>query len=61
MPMLTAAQNVELPLLLTKLGSSRRRAQVAAVLDIVGLSDRAKHYPRSFRVASNSAWLSLGP
>ena len=46
MPMLTAAQNVELPLLLTKLGASRRRAQVAAVLDIVGLSDRAKHYPR---------------
>jgi putative ABC transport system ATP-binding protein len=46
MPMLTAAQNVELPLLLTKLSASRRRAQVAAVLDIVGLSDRAKHYPR---------------
>jgi putative ABC transport system ATP-binding protein len=46
MPMLTAAQNVELPLLLTKLGAASRRSQVASVLDLIGLSDRARHYPR---------------
>ncbi|EJW12877.1 Methionine ABC transporter ATP-binding protein [Rhodovulum sp. PH10] len=46
MPMLTAAQNVELPLLLTRLGGRERRAHVAAALEVVGLADRAKHYPR---------------
>jgi putative ABC transport system ATP-binding protein len=46
MPMLTAQQNVELPLLLTKLGSGQRRAHVEAALKIVNLADRAKHYPR---------------
>jgi putative ABC transport system ATP-binding protein len=45
-PVLTAAQNVELPLLLTRLGAARRRQQVATALALVGLSDRAKHYPR---------------
>lgn len=46
MPMLTAAQNVELPLLLTKLGKAERRQHVETALTIVRLADRAKHYPR---------------
>jgi len=46
MPVLTAAQNVELPLLLTNLGRKARRANVATALELVGLSDRAGHYPR---------------
>jgi putative ABC transport system ATP-binding protein len=45
-PVLTAERNVELPLLLTGLSRSERRRHVAAALAIVGLSDRAKHYPR---------------
>src|SRR6185369_1040335 len=46
MPMLTAQQNVELPLLLTKLNSSKRRQHVETALKVVNLADRAKHYPR---------------
>ncbi len=46
MPVLTAAQNVELPLLLTTLGRRDRRRNVATALELVGLSDRAGHYPR---------------
>jgi len=46
MPILTAAQNVELPLLLTKLSPKKRRENVATALQIVGLADRAKHRPR---------------
>jgi putative ABC transport system ATP-binding protein len=46
MPMLTAAQNVELPLLLTKLAKSERQRHVETALQIVKLADRAKHYPR---------------
>jgi putative ABC transport system ATP-binding protein len=46
MPMLTAAQNVELPLLLTPLRKAQRRAHVETALTVVGLADRAKHYPR---------------
>jgi len=46
MPMLTAAQNVELPLLLTKLKKKERRHHVETALSVVNLSDRAKHYPR---------------
>ena len=46
MPVLTAAQNVELPLLLTKLSSKERQRNVAVALDLVGLGDRRKHYPR---------------
>jgi putative ABC transport system ATP-binding protein len=46
MGMLTAAQNVELPLLLTKLGKAQRRQRVGTALEIVRLADRAKHYPR---------------
>jgi putative ABC transport system ATP-binding protein len=46
MPMLTAAQNVELPLLLTKLARKERAARVATALSVVNLADRLKHYPR---------------
>lgn len=45
MPVLTAYENVELPLLLTKLSRSERRRQVETALSIVGLADRMKHYP----------------
>ncbi len=46
LPALTAERNVELPLLLTALGSAARKKNVATALDVVGLSDRARHYPR---------------
>jgi len=42
---LTAYQNVELPLLLTRLGKSERRRHVEAALSIVGLADRMRHFP----------------
>jgi putative ABC transport system ATP-binding protein len=45
-PVLTAYQNVELPLLLTKLSKSERRSHVETALSIVGLADRMDHYPR---------------
>jgi putative ABC transport system ATP-binding protein len=45
-PVLTAFQNVELPLLLTKLSASERRKHVETALSVVGLADRMKHYPR---------------
>src|SRR5260221_12693173 len=45
-PVLTAYQNVELPLLLTKLSSADRRKHVETVLSVVGLHDRIHHYPR---------------
>src|SRR5213592_3064805 len=45
-PVLTAYQNVELPLLLTKLSKSERRKHVETALAVVGLSDRMHHYPR---------------
>jgi putative ABC transport system ATP-binding protein len=45
-PVLTAYENVELPLLLTKLSRAQRRKQVELALSIVGLSDRMTHYPR---------------
>jgi putative ABC transport system ATP-binding protein len=46
MPMLTAAQNVELPLLLTRLNGKERAARVNTALSVVGLADRVKHRPR---------------
>jgi putative ABC transport system ATP-binding protein len=46
LPVLTAAKNVELPLLLTKLSSADRKRRVQTALTVVGLGDRAKHYPR---------------
>ncbi|MBM3858777.1 MAG: ABC transporter ATP-binding protein [Verrucomicrobia bacterium] len=45
-PVLTAFENVELPLLLTSLSSSERRAHVEAALELVGLADRMRHLPR---------------
>jgi putative ABC transport system ATP-binding protein len=45
LPILSAAANVELPLLLTNLSRSQRHAHVKAALEIVGLSDRASHKP----------------
>ncbi len=45
-PVLTAFENVELPLLLTSLSRKRRRDQVRTALRVVGLSDREDHYPR---------------
>jgi putative ABC transport system ATP-binding protein len=45
-PVLTAFENVELPLLLTKLSKVERRNHVLTALNLVGLSDRADHYPR---------------
>ncbi len=45
-PVLTAAENVELPLLLTRLSRTQRRKQVETALEVVGLADRAKHLPR---------------
>jgi len=46
LPVLTAAQNVELPLLLTNLSGRERDERVKIALDVVGLGDRASHYPR---------------
>ncbi len=45
-PVLTAFENVELPLLLTSLSKSERRKHVDTALALVGLTDRARHYPR---------------
>jgi putative ABC transport system ATP-binding protein len=46
LPVLTAEKNVELPLLLTSLSGAERRQHAATALGVVGLSDRARHYPR---------------
>src|ERR671919_1014132 len=46
LPVLTAARNVELPLLLTRLSSADRKRRVQTALSVVGLGDRANHYPR---------------
>lgn len=45
LPVLSAARNVELPLLLTDLNASQRARHVAAALAVVGLADRARHRP----------------
>jgi putative ABC transport system ATP-binding protein len=46
MPVLTAIENVELPLLLTSLGRAERRKRAETALRVVGLSERMNHYPR---------------
>jgi putative ABC transport system ATP-binding protein len=46
LPVLTAERNVELPLLLTGLSRADRKRRVATALGVVGLGDRARHYPR---------------
>jgi putative ABC transport system ATP-binding protein len=45
-PVLSAVENVELPLLLTKLSGSQRRQRALTALKVVGLADRSKYYPR---------------
>jgi putative ABC transport system ATP-binding protein len=45
-PVLTAVENVELPLLLTKLSKKQRRERAMTALKVVGLADRSHHYPR---------------
>ena len=45
-PVLTAYENIEMPLLLLKMSSSERRKRVEIALEAVGLTDRATHYPR---------------
>ncbi len=45
-PVLTALQNVELPLLLVKMSGAERKKRAATALELVGLGDRLKHYPR---------------
>ena len=45
-PVLTAFQNVELPLMLTKLSKAERRKHIETALDVVGMPDRMNHYPR---------------
>ena len=45
-PVLTALQNVELPLMLTKLSKAERRKHIETALGVVGLADRMNHYPR---------------
>ncbi|HEY3817558.1 MAG TPA: ABC transporter ATP-binding protein [Polyangiaceae bacterium] len=46
LPVLTALENVELPLLLTSLGSAERKKRAQTALRVVGLEDRTQHYPR---------------
>jgi putative ABC transport system ATP-binding protein len=46
LPVLTAFENVELPLLLTSLSKAERKKHVELVLDVVGLGDRMHHYPK---------------
>jgi putative ABC transport system ATP-binding protein len=46
LPVLTAERNVDLPLLLTKLSRAERKKRVGIALKVVGLADRAKHYPK---------------
>jgi putative ABC transport system ATP-binding protein len=46
MPVLTAERNVELPLLLTNLSAAQRKKSVAVALEVVGLTDRARHKPK---------------
>jgi putative ABC transport system ATP-binding protein len=45
-PVLTALENVELPLLLVKMSGKERRQRATTALELVGLGDRVKHYPR---------------
>ena len=47
LPVLTAERNVELPLLLTHLSKAQRKQHVKVALDVVGLSHRVDHYPRT--------------
>jgi len=63
-PVLTAAENVELPLLLERLSRRERRERALLALKVVGLADRSQHYPRQLsggqeqRVAIARAFVS---
>jgi putative ABC transport system ATP-binding protein len=46
LPVLTAEKNVELPLLLTRLSKAERKKRAGIALKVVGLAERARHYPR---------------
>ena len=59
-PVLTAAENVELPLLLTNSTRRERRERALTALRVVGLADRAKHYPRQPRADRNNVSPSPG-
>ena len=59
-PVLTAYENVELPLLLTRLSRSERRQQVETALELVGLADRRAICRANFPAARSSAWPSPG-
>ena len=61
LPVLTAARNVELPLLLTKLGKADRRKRVEVALSVVGLSDRMHHYPRQLSGGQEDVRPSCSP
>jgi len=52
-PVLTAFENVELPLLLTKLSKSQRKKQVETALTLVGLGDRMHHSPKQLSGGQN--------
>ena len=52
-PVLTAFQNVEMPLLLTNLSRRERREHVATAMELVGLSDRTEHYPAQLSGGQN--------
>ena len=59
--MLTAFENVELPLLLTKLDAQQRRDHVLTALKLVGLEERMTIFPNNSQADRNSAWPSLAP
>jgi len=61
LPVLTAAKNVELPLLLTKLGSADRKRRVQTALSVVGLGERRSTIRVSCRAGRNSASASRAP
>ena len=61
MPVLNAERNVELPLLLTHLSKAERARHVQTALAVVGLSQRARHYPRTLRAANSSGSASPAP
>ena len=58
MPVLSAFDNVELPLMLTGLSRRERRDRVDMALALVGLTDRRDHFPNELPADNNSAWRS---